>query len=73
MLSTYMKFINLFPEIKPQVQDVLKNDSNLRSSDIEIQQRAVEYLALSRTASDDFLVRLFCLHLLASRFLLVFY
>ncbi|KAA0198951.1 AP-2 complex subunit alpha [Fasciolopsis buskii] len=57
MLSTYMKFINLFPEIKPQVQDVLKNDSNLRSSDIEIQQRAVEYLALSRTASDDFLAK----------------
>lgn len=57
MLSTYMKFINLFPEIKPQIQDVLKNDSNLRSSDIEIQQRAVEYLALSRTASDDFLAK----------------
>ncbi|VDP79236.1 unnamed protein product [Echinostoma caproni] len=57
MLSTYMKFINLFPEIKPQIQDVLMNDSNLRSSNIEIQQRAVEYLALSRTASDDFLAK----------------
>ncbi|KAF5398464.1 AP-2 complex subunit alpha [Paragonimus heterotremus] len=55
MLSTYMKFINLFPEIKPIVQDVLMSDSNLRSSDVEIQQRAVEYLALSGTASDDVL------------------
>ncbi|KAF6779951.1 hypothetical protein AHF37_00790 [Paragonimus kellicotti] len=55
MLSTYMKFINLFPEIKPDVQDVLMSDSNLRSSDVEIQQRAVEYLALSGTASDDVL------------------
>ncbi|CAH8631250.1 unnamed protein product [Dicrocoelium dendriticum] len=55
MLSTYMKFINLFPEIKADVQDVLLNDSNLRSSNVEIQQRATEYLALSRIATDDVL------------------
>ncbi|CAL8070129.1 unnamed protein product [Calicophoron daubneyi] len=55
MLTTYMKFINLFPEIKPDVQEVLMNDSNLRSSNVEIQQRAVEYLTLSRVATDDVL------------------
>ncbi|OON14119.1 adaptin region [Opisthorchis viverrini] len=55
MLSTYMKFINLFPEIKADIQDVLMNDSNLRSSNVEIQQRATEYLALSRIATDDVL------------------
>ncbi|CAI2729014.1 unnamed protein product [Schistosoma spindalis] len=55
LLSTYMKFINLFPEIKSDIQSVLQNDSNLRSSNVEIQQRATEYLALSRIATDDVL------------------
>lgn len=55
-----MKFINLFPEIKSDIQSVLQNDSNLRSSNVEIQQRATEYLALSRIATDDVLVSLFC-------------
>ena len=51
LLSTYMKFINLFPEIKQHVQDVLRHDSNYRSSDVEIQQRATEYLRLSEVCS----------------------
>jgi AP-2 complex subunit alpha len=51
LLSTYMKFINLFPEIKPYVQEVLRHDSNYRSSDVEIQQRATEYLRLSEVCS----------------------
>jgi AP-2 complex subunit alpha len=29
LLSTYMKFINLFPEIKQHVQEVKKQDQNL--------------------------------------------
>lgn len=30
LLSTYVKFINLFNEIKPLVQDVLRQDANLK-------------------------------------------
>ncbi|RNA15633.1 AP-2 complex subunit alpha-2 isoform X1 [Brachionus plicatilis] len=55
LLSTYVKFINLFSEIKPQIQHVLKQENNLRSSDVEIQQRSVEYLQLSMIADADVL------------------
>ncbi|XP_075693724.1 AP-2 complex subunit alpha-2 isoform X2 [Rhinoderma darwinii] len=55
LLSAYIKFINLFPEIKPIIQDVLRSDSQLRNADVELQQRAVEYLRLSSIASNDIL------------------
>ena len=55
LLSTYIKFINLFPEIRAQVQEVFKQHSNLRSADAELQQRASEYLQLSIIASSDVL------------------
>lgn len=55
LLSTYIKFINLFPEIKSQIQDILKSDGNIRNPDAELQQRAIEYLALSRIATADVL------------------
>jgi len=55
LLTTYVKFINLFPEIRGQIQEVLKNDSNLRCSDAELQQRASEYLHLSLVTSTDVL------------------
>lgn len=55
LLSTYVKFINLFPEIKQQIQDILHSDNNLRSADAELQQRASEYLQLSMVASTDVL------------------
>ncbi|MFT7806947.1 AP-2 complex subunit alpha-2-like isoform X1 [Arapaima gigas] len=55
LLSTYIKFINLFPEIKGTIQEVLRSDSQLRNSDVELQQRAVEYLRLSYVASTDIL------------------
>lgn len=55
LLSTYIKFINLFPEIRTQVQEVFKQHSNLRSADAELQQRASEYLQLSVIASSDVL------------------
>ena len=55
LLSTYVKFINLFNEIKPQIQHVLKQENNLKSSDVEIQQRSVEYLQLSLIADADVL------------------
>ncbi|XP_028290760.1 AP-2 complex subunit alpha-2-like isoform X2 [Gouania willdenowi] len=55
LLSAYIKFINLFPEVKPTIQEVLRSDSQLRNADVELQQRAVEYLRLSCIASTDIL------------------
>ncbi|XP_044281487.1 AP-2 complex subunit alpha-2 isoform X4 [Varanus komodoensis] len=55
LLSTYIKFVNLFPEIKTTIQDVLRSDSQLKNADVELQQRAVEYLRLSTIASIDIL------------------
>ncbi|KAH9424230.1 AP-2 complex subunit alpha-2 [Dermatophagoides pteronyssinus] len=55
LLTTYIKFINLFPEIKDEIQTVLKNHTNIRSADAEIQQRTVEYLQLSQIASSEVL------------------
>ncbi|CRL05770.1 CLUMA_CG018798, isoform A [Clunio marinus] len=55
LLSTYIKFINLFPEIRGTIQDVFRQHSNLRSADAELQQRASEYLQLSIVASKDVL------------------
>ncbi|VDN16243.1 unnamed protein product, partial [Dibothriocephalus latus] len=55
LLSTYVKMINLFPELKESIVEVLGQDSNYRSSDVEIQQRSAEYLALSRVATQDVL------------------
>ncbi|XP_041427575.1 AP-2 complex subunit alpha-1 isoform X2 [Xenopus laevis] len=55
LLSTYIKFINLFPETKTTIQDVLRSDSQIRNADVELQQRAVEYLKLSSIASTDVL------------------
>lgn len=55
LLTTYVKFINLFPEIKSEIQVILKNHTNIRSSDAEIQQRTVEYLQLSQIASSEIL------------------
>merc|ERR1711962_1739844 len=55
LLSTYVKFVNLFPEIKHNVEEIFVADSNLRSADAELQQRASEYLALSKITSLDVL------------------
>lgn len=48
LLSTYAKFANLFPEIKPHIERVFAHDTLARSIDLELQQRAAEYMALSR-------------------------
>ena len=55
LLTSYVKFVNLFPEIKPHVQQIFSLDSNLKSADAELQQRASEYLALSKIPSLDVL------------------
>ncbi|XP_055936643.1 AP-2 complex subunit alpha-2-like [Argiope bruennichi] len=51
LLTTYMKFFNLFPEIKQNVKRIFL--TNLKDSDPEIQQRAVEYSKLCEVVNAD--------------------
>ena len=53
LLSSFVKFVNLFPEIKPQLLQIFEVYSH--SPDSELQQRACEYLALSTLPNDDLL------------------
>lgn len=53
ILSCFVKFINLFPEIKPQLLHVFHLYSH--TLDPELQQRACEYLTLANLATDDLL------------------
>lgn len=53
LLSTYIKFYNLFPEVRDDILAVFEN--NLTSLYPEIQQRAHEYLMLATTADDSLL------------------
>ncbi|EON67830.1 hypothetical protein W97_07085 [Coniosporium apollinis CBS 100218] len=53
LLSSFVKFVNLFPEIKPQLLQVFRAYSH--SLDSELQQRACEYLALATMPTDDLL------------------
>ena len=39
--------INLFPEIKDQIEGVLRSDVLQKNADIELQQRALEYFKVS--------------------------
>ncbi|CAJ0954334.1 unnamed protein product, partial [Mesorhabditis belari] len=55
LLTTYVKFCNLFPEIKHIIQEVFRTDHNLKNPDAELQQRAVEYLSMSKVATPDVL------------------
>jgi AP-2 complex subunit alpha len=53
ILSCFVKFVNLFPEIKPQLLQTFRAYSH--SLDSELQQRACEYLALATMPTDDLL------------------
>lgn len=53
LLTTYVKFVNLFPEIKGQVLAVFNQYRYVLDS--ELQQRACEYLAVSTMPTDDML------------------
>lgn len=53
ILSCFVKFVNLFPEIKPQLLQVFSVYSH--NTDSELQQRACEYLALASLPTDDLL------------------
>ena len=53
LLSTYIKFVNLFPEIQSEIVKVLESYQHVL--DIELQQRACEYLAIIRMGTDTLL------------------
>ncbi|TRX94730.1 hypothetical protein FHL15_004502 [Xylaria flabelliformis] len=53
ILSSFIKFVNLFPEIKPQLLHVFELYSH--TLDSELQQRACEYLTLASLPTDDLL------------------
>lgn len=57
LLSTYIKWLNLFPEIKEQILFVL--DRFRHALDAELQQRACEYYALA-IREDDALLQAVC-------------
>lgn len=57
LLNTYIKFVNLFPEIKSDIVDVFLVLSSVL--DAELQQRACEYMALA-TMADDNLLQTIC-------------
>ncbi|KAG2023491.1 AP-2 complex subunit alpha [Coprinopsis cinerea AmutBmut pab1-1] len=54
LLTTYIKWVNVFPEIKPQLLNIF--DRYRHVLDAELQQRACEFYTLaSRPEDDDFL------------------
>jgi len=57
ILSAFIKFVNLFPEIKQQLIEVFHAFGDVLDS--ELQQRACEYLALATMPTDDVLRTVF--------------
>ncbi|KIJ26918.1 hypothetical protein M422DRAFT_191591 [Sphaerobolus stellatus SS14] len=58
LLSTYIKWVNVFPEIKSHLIAVF--DRYRHVLDAELQQRACEYFALSNRPDDDELLQNIC-------------
>lgn len=59
LLTVFMKFLNLYPDIKDEIQAVFRDKNNIKSENEEIQQRTVEYLRLSETANKSLLIAIF--------------
>lgn len=53
LLTTYVKWLNLFPEIREQILFVLNRYRHVL--DAELQQRACEYMALASLPDDELL------------------
>eukprot|EP00040_Diaphanoeca_grandis_P034102 m.210097 g.210097 ORF g.210097 m.210097 type:complete len:904 (-) comp33062_c0_seq1:61-2772(-) len=53
IISTYVKFANLFPELKETILAIFRADSLAKNSYTEIQQRAVEYTSLLTLGNAD--------------------
>ncbi|RDX55850.1 Adaptor protein complex AP-2 alpha subunit [Lentinus brumalis] len=58
LLSTYIKWVNIFPEIKPQLVNVF--DRYRHVLDVELQQRACEFYALALRPEEDELLQNVC-------------
>lgn len=59
LLTTYVKFLNLYPDLKNEIQSILKDKCNSQCANEEIQQRAVEYMKLSEIGSKKLLASVF--------------
>ncbi len=58
LLTTYLKWVNLFPEIKEHLINIFRRYTHVL--DAELQQRACEYLALATRDDDDELLQAVC-------------
>ncbi|KAJ7071029.1 adaptin N terminal region-domain-containing protein [Mycena amicta] len=58
LLSTYIKWVNVFPEIKPQLLNIFERYRHVL--DAELQQRACEFYALARRPEEDELLQNVC-------------
>ena len=58
LLSTYIKWVNVFPEIKSHLVGVFERYRHVLDS--ELQQRACEYYALARRPEEDELLQNIC-------------
>ena len=53
LLTSYLKMVNLFPEIKLEIIKVFQQQ--LRAIDSELEQRAIEYLAICQNPNEEIL------------------
>lgn len=58
LLSTYIKWVNVFPEIKPQLVNIFERYRHVL--DAELQQRACEFYALAFRSDDDDVLQNVC-------------
>ena len=58
LLSTYIKWVNVFPEIKPQLVNIFERYRHVL--DAELQQRACEFYALASRPDDDEFLQNIC-------------
>ncbi|KAJ7597040.1 adaptin N terminal region-domain-containing protein [Mycena floridula] len=58
LLSTYIKWVNVFPEIKPQLVTIFERYRHVL--DAELQQRACEFYALASRPDEDDLLQNVC-------------
>ncbi|KAL1670345.1 adaptin N terminal region-domain-containing protein [Schizophyllum commune] len=58
LLSTYIKWVNVFPEIKPQLVTIFERYRHVLDS--ELQQRACEYFALAQRPEEDEILQNVC-------------
>jgi AP-2 complex subunit alpha len=58
LLTTYIKWVNVFPEIKPQLINIFERYRHVLDS--ELQQRACEFYALASRPDDDELLQNIC-------------